>query len=163
MRLSKKNIIHLCVLTGIYLLFVLALTRFKYAYGSELDWGGQHYAIPDYFRKLFYKTGDFFPSFAPNIGCGENIYNLSYYGLYSPIILFSYLLPFVKMSTYIQIVSIIGIIDMDASEIHRQHSVCTELCVSLFSAPYLPQSQAHNVRELYAVPAFRFYGYRGLF
>jgi len=110
MKLSKKNIIHLCVLTGIYLLFVLALTRFKYAYGSELDWGGQHYAIPDYFRKLFYKTGDFFPSFAPNIGCGENIYNLSYYGLYSPIILFSYLLPFVKMSTYIQIVSIIGII-----------------------------------------------------
>ena len=94
MKLSKKNIIHLCVLTGIYLLFVLALTRFKYAYGSELDWGGQHYAIPDYFRKLFYKTGDFFPSFAPNIGCGENIYNLSYYGLYSPIILFSYLLPF---------------------------------------------------------------------
>ena len=54
MKLSKKNIIHLCVLTGIYLLFVLALTRFKYAYGSELDWGGQHYAIPDYFRKLFY-------------------------------------------------------------------------------------------------------------
>ena len=44
MKLSKKNIIHLCVLTGIYLLFVLALTRFKYAYGSELDWGGQHYA-----------------------------------------------------------------------------------------------------------------------
>ena len=36
MKLSKKNIIHLCVLTGIYLLFVLALTRFKYAYGSEL-------------------------------------------------------------------------------------------------------------------------------
>lgn len=23
---------------------------------------------------------------------------------------------------------------MDAAEIHRQHSVCTELCVSLFSA-----------------------------
>ena len=37
MKLSKKNIIHLCVLTGIYLLFVLALTRFKYAYGSELS------------------------------------------------------------------------------------------------------------------------------
>ena len=62
MRLSKKNIIHLCVLTGIYLLFVLALTRFKFAYGSELDWGGQHYAIPDYFRKLFYtKQGTFSP------------------------------------------------------------------------------------------------------
>lgn len=110
MKLSKRNIFHLCLLTGIYLVFVLLLTRFEYAYGSELDWGGQHYAIPDYFRKLFYKTGDIFPSFAPNIGGGENIYNLSYYGLYSPIIMFSYLLPFVKMSTYIQAVSIIGII-----------------------------------------------------
>ena len=137
MKLSKKNIIHLCVLTGIYLLFVLALTRFKYAYGSELDWGGQHYAIPDYFRKLFYKTGDFFPSFAPNLYT-DSIHNRHYS---KPV----------------------DILYMDASEIHRQHSVCTELCVSLFSAPYLPQSQAHNVRELYAVPAFRFYGYRGLF
>ena len=36
MKLSKKNIIHLCVLTGIYLLFVLALTRFKYAYALSL-------------------------------------------------------------------------------------------------------------------------------
>ena len=61
MKLSKKNIIHLCVLTGIYLLFVLALTRFKYAYGSELDWGGQHYAIPDYSESSFTKQGTFFP------------------------------------------------------------------------------------------------------
>ena len=56
MRLSKKNIIHLCVLTGIYLLFVLALTRFKYAYGSELDWGGQHYAIPVSYTHLTLPT-----------------------------------------------------------------------------------------------------------
>ena len=157
MKLSKKNIIHLCVLTGIYLLFVLALTRFKYAYGSELDWGGQHYAIPDYFRKLFYKTGDFFPSFAPNIGCGENIYNLSYYALCENVHLYT---DSIHNRHYSKPVDILY---MDASEIHRQHSVCTELCVSLFSTPYLPQSQAHNVRELYAVPAFRFYGYRGLF
>ena len=53
MKLSKKNIIHLCVLTGIYLLFVLALTRFKYAYGSELDWGGQHYATRRFINKSF--------------------------------------------------------------------------------------------------------------
>ena len=104
MKLSKRNIFHLCLLTGIYLVFVLLLTRFEYAYGSELDWGGQHYAIPDYFRKLFYKTGDIFPSFAPNIGGGENIYNLSYYGLYSPIIMFSYffmtLLSYEKFSKH---------------------------------------------------------------
>lgn len=109
MKLKKKNIIHIAVLIGVYALLVLAMTRFKYAFGSKMDWGGQHYAIPDYFRKLFYETGEFFPSFAPNIGAGENIYNLSYYGLFSPIILFSYLLPFVKMSTYIQVVSVLGV------------------------------------------------------
>ncbi len=149
MKLSKKNIIHLCVLTGIYLLFVLALTRFKYAYGSELDWGGQHYAIPDYFRKLFYKTGDFFPSFAPNIGCGENIYNLSYYGLYSPLILFSYLLPFVKMSTYIQIVSIIGIIAslwifyIWMRQKFTDNTAFALSFVFLFSAPLIFHSHRH--------------------
>ena len=108
-RLNKKHICRLGILLGVYVLMVLLLMRFKYAYGSDLDWNGQHYAIPDYFRKLFYDTGEFFPSFAPNIGAGANIYYLSYYGLYSPIILISYLLPWVKMATYIQAVSIIGI------------------------------------------------------
>lgn len=148
-KLNKKNAIHLCILIGVYLIFVLALTRFKYAYGSELDWGGQHYAIPDYFRKLFYKTGDFFPSFAPNIGGGENIYNLSYYGLYSPIILFSYLLPFVKMSTYIQIVSVIGVI---ASVVifyiwmkgkFTDNAAFALSIVFLFSAPLIFHSHRH--------------------
>lgn len=107
-NIRRTKYVHYAVLTAIYAAVVLLLTHFKYAYGSELDWASQHYAIPDYFRKLFYETGDLFPSFAAHIGGGENIYNLSYYGLYSPIILFSYLLPFVKMSVYIQAVSLIG-------------------------------------------------------
>lgn len=106
-KFGRINIIHIAVLTVIFAVVVLLIMRFEYAYGSNTDWDGQHYAIPDYFRKLFYETGDFFPSFAPNLGAGENIYYLAYYGLYSPIILISYLLPFVKMSTYIQAASII--------------------------------------------------------
>ncbi len=109
MRLKKKNYIHIAVLTALYLLLVLVLTRFRYAYGSQLDWSAQHFAIPDIFRKQFYKTGELFPSFVFNLGAGENIYNLSYYGLYSPIILLSYLFPFVPMYVYIQIVSILGV------------------------------------------------------
>lgn len=108
-RTNRKHLIRIAILLGIYAVLVLLLTRFKYAYGSNLDWAGQHYAIPDYFRKLFYETGELFPSFAPNVGAGENIYYLSYYGLYSPFILLSYLLPFVKMSTYLQAISMIGI------------------------------------------------------
>ncbi|WP_124101188.1 YfhO family protein [Ruminococcus sp. Marseille-P6503] len=107
-KFGRINIIHITALTVVYAAVVLLIMRFEYAYGSNTDWGGQHYAIPDYFRKLFYETGDIFPSFAANLGAGENIYNFSYYGLYSPIILISYLLPFVKMPVYIQAVSIIG-------------------------------------------------------
>ncbi|MBR6046184.1 MAG: YfhO family protein [Ruminococcus sp.] len=90
------------------LLFAAAVSAFLlcgYAFGSSLDWSSQHYALPDMFRTLFYDTGELFPSFAPNIGAGENIYYFSYYGLLSPVILLSYALPFVKMSVYIQVSS----------------------------------------------------------
>ena len=66
--------------------------------------------FPDYLRKLFYDTGDFFPNFAFNLGGGQNIYNISYYGLFNPIILISYLLPFVSMMTYIEFSMIVCLI-----------------------------------------------------
>ncbi len=109
MKLKKKNYIHIAIALGLYLIMVLVITRFTYAYGSDLDWSAQHFAIPDNFRRQFYDTGDLFPSFLFNLGAGENIYNLSYYGLYSPIILLSYLFPFVPMYIYIQIASILGV------------------------------------------------------
>ncbi len=40
---------------------------------------------------------------------GQNIYNFAYYGLLSPLILPSYLLPFIKMEDYLMAVSIMGI------------------------------------------------------
>lgn len=70
-------------------------------FGSRVDWLSQHSVFPDYFRRRFYETGSLFPDIAWNLGGGQNIYNLSYYGLYNPVILFSYLLPFVKMDTYL--------------------------------------------------------------
>ena len=36
------------------------------------------------------------------IGGGQNIYNFGYYGLYNPLYLLSYLLPFVDMAVYVQ-------------------------------------------------------------
>lgn len=77
-------------------LFVLRFGIF----GAKVDWFSQHSVLPDYFRQQFYETGELFPEFAMNIGGGQNICNFSYYGLYSPILLVSYLLPFVKMSDY---------------------------------------------------------------
>ena len=75
-----------------------------------MDWISQHSVIPDYFRKQFYATGKLFPEFAMNLGGGQNIYNYSYYGLYSPLFLLSYALPFVKMSTYVIVMEILCLI-----------------------------------------------------
>lgn len=70
--------------------------------GTKVDWLSQHSVYPDYFRKLFYKTGNLFPQFAAELGGGQNIWNFSYYGLYSPLFWISFLLPWVKMTTYMQ-------------------------------------------------------------
>lgn len=76
-------------------------------FGSRVDWISQHSVLPDYFRQRFYQTGDLFPDMAWNLGGGQNIYNFSYYGLFSPVILFSYLLPFIKMDVYIMVSSVL--------------------------------------------------------
>ncbi|HML37403.1 MAG TPA: YfhO family protein [Bacillota bacterium] len=69
--------------------------------GSSTDWISQHTVFPDYFRTLFYETGDLFPNYAVNLGAGQNLFNFSYYGFLSPAVLVSYLFPFVKMTAYI--------------------------------------------------------------
>ena len=106
----KNDIISVLTLIIISLVIVLILVNFTNFFGSKKDWLSQHIMFPDYLRKLFYDTGDFFPNFAFNLGGGQNIYNISYYGLFNPIILISYLLPFVSMITYIQFSMIVCLI-----------------------------------------------------
>lgn len=89
------------------LILVLSFLGSKHLYGSNVDWLSQHSVIPEYFRDLFYETKRLIPNLAFNLGASQNIYNYSYYGLLSPIILISYLLPFISMTTYIQGASII--------------------------------------------------------
>lgn len=105
-RLDRRDHKILFAAAIFYIVCIAVYTRFfSQTFGSTLDWSNQHFAIPDLLRKQFYETGELFPSFAPNIGAGENIYVLSYYGLYSPVIMLSYLLPFVSMAVYIQVSS----------------------------------------------------------
>lgn len=85
---------------------VLLISSGNRIFGSTIDWLPQHIAFPDYFRQLFYKTHNFLPSFAFSLGAGQNIYNFSYYGLYNPLIIFSFFFPFIKMSTYISLMNI---------------------------------------------------------
>lgn len=109
-KMNKRDYFYILIPIISFIAIILFITNGMYLYGSELDWLGQHVTIPDYFRTLFYETKSLFPDFALNIGNGQNIYNLSYYGLLSPIILISYLLPKVDMVTYIIYSSIITII-----------------------------------------------------
>lgn len=94
-----------CLTLGFCYLFCLRYGVF----GANVDWISQHSVLPDYFRRQFYDTGQLFPEFAANIGGGQNIYHFSYYGLYNPVLLPSYLLPFVKMSDYMMAVQLLSL------------------------------------------------------
>ena len=100
-KITKKDILSNLILISTFIIIYLFLTRNNHLFASNIDFKYQHYLIPEYFRTLFYNTNDLFPNFAPNLGSGQNIYYLSYYGLYNPYILISYLFPFIKMIDYL--------------------------------------------------------------
>lgn len=119
-------------------------------FGTDVDWLNQHSVFPDYFRRRFYQTGQFFPSLALQLGGGENIYRNSYYGLYSPVYLLSYFLPFVKMSDYVIGVSMLNIAAsvilmyrwLMSVDLGQKLSTWGA-CVYLFAAPILYHSYVH--------------------
>ena len=148
-KLNNKDIY---ALGGIILLsagLMIACVCRGVVYGSTMDWSSQHYPIPEYFRTLFYSTHDPFPSYAANLGAGESIYSLSYYGLYSPIILLSYLLPFVPMGYYMMMS---GVLTVFVSECLFYFLLRKSFCIRVtafaaalfaFSMPLIYQSHRH--------------------
>ena len=88
-------------------LFVVSLFCFTNIFGSTMDFLTQHIVFPNYLRELFYSSGKIIPNFMIHLGAGQNIFNIAYYGLLSPITLISYLFPFIKMIDYIIISNII--------------------------------------------------------
>lgn len=102
-KFTNKDNINILILVVIFLIILFSIVGFEHVNGSTVDWDSQHWIFPEYFRTLFYDTGDMFPSFAFNLGAGQNIYNFSYYGLLSPIVLISYLFPFINMVNYIEV------------------------------------------------------------
>ena len=102
-KMNNKDYIYILAIIILFIVILFFLVGTKYVNGSTMDWDSQHWIIPEYFRTLFYDTKDLFPSFAFNLGAGENIYNLSYYGFLSPIVLISYLFPSIKMVNFIEI------------------------------------------------------------
>lgn len=107
---KKEDYINILILCLMYLFIVVLITHGKFMYGSKIDWDVQHWAFPEYFRNLFYDSKSLIPSFAPNIGGGQNIFYFAYYGLLNPIVLISYLFPKINMASYILVTSMIIII-----------------------------------------------------
>ena len=149
-KLDKKDRFNLFWIIIVYLGIALTITHGEYIFGSKIDWGFQHFAFPDYFRKLFYKTGNVFPNFALNIGGGQNIYYFAYYGLLSPIVFIYYLLPFVPMSFYIAFISLVlGVISIWLFyKLIKGFNFDSDLCLVLSlmfacASPLLFQSHRH--------------------
>ena len=109
-KFKKKDYFNLLIISFFVVFMYFFLTKQEYIYGSTTDWKDQHFLFPEYFRNLFYSTGKFIPEFALNIGGGQNIFYFAYYGLLSPIILLSYMFPFIDMMHYIILMSIILLI-----------------------------------------------------
>ena len=102
----KREYKNILILFLILLLIIVIPTGFN-LFGSDTDWLNQHTIFPEYFRQLFYDTGNLIPNFSLNYGAGQNMFNFAYYGLLNPIILISYLLPFIEMRYYIIGINII--------------------------------------------------------
>ena len=107
--MKKKEYKNILILIGIILGIILITKGFN-MFGSDTDWVNQHTIIPDYFRKMFYETGNLIPNFSFNYGSGTNMFDLAYYGFLSPIILLSYVFPFIPMKTYLIGINIIILI-----------------------------------------------------
>ncbi len=104
--MKKKDFLNLFFLTVLVLGVIFFSIYPDKLFGSVTDWGSQHTMLPEYFRTLFYQTGDLFPDFMMHLGAGQNIYNISYYGFLNPIVLLSFFFPFIKMIDFMTIVSI---------------------------------------------------------
>lgn len=146
MRKIDKNYL-IVVLISLISIFIVMPNGTMF--GSMTDWLAQHISFPEYFRNLFYETHEIFPSLALNIGAGQNIYYFSYYGLLNPIILLSYLLPFVNMTVYIIISNMIlyisfGIITYKWLKKHFNDNMSLVLTIiSLLASPVLFHFHRH--------------------
>lgn len=106
-NMEKRDYKNIFILLGIALGSILLIFISGNIFGSNMDFINQHAVLPEYFREYFYTNHKLIPEVFYNLGAGENAFNFSYYGLLSPIILISYLLPFISMRNYIMGSSII--------------------------------------------------------
>lgn len=108
--MKRKNIYPIIFLTCLTIVMIYYITPSSSIFGSNTDWFSQHVNLADYIRNVMLENKTIFPDFAFNIGAGQNIYNISYYGLLRIDVLISCLLPSVEMKDIIITYMIINIL-----------------------------------------------------
>ena len=108
--MKKKQFYPIIFLTCLTLVMIIVITPSSSIFGANTDWLSQHVNLADYIRKTMLETKSFFPDFAFNIGGGQNIYNISYYGLFRPDILIGCLIPGIAMKDIIITYMIINLV-----------------------------------------------------
>lgn len=110
--LKHKQIINeLIAFTLIVISILVFLNLNKVTIGRlDSDFATQHIRLIDYLRNNFWATHDFFQQINFNLGGSQNMVSLYYYGLYNPLIMLSYLFPFISTLYWMQIIFLIIVV-----------------------------------------------------
>ena len=102
--MKKKRLYGILFIT--FLMILVMLCKGSRLFGSTTDWYNQHVVFADFFRLL--ASSHALPSsLAIQLGAGMNLFHLSYYGLFNPLLYGSLLVPFLDMSFYLSFLNLL--------------------------------------------------------
>lgn len=108
---KRKRIFYLLAFVLIVFVIYLYLELNGLSFGkNSSDFLHQHSRFFDYFRKNFWKTGDFMPSMTMNYGGTQDFSNLYYHGYLNPYLVLSLFFPFITTFTWIKIIEVLTLI-----------------------------------------------------
>ena len=102
---NKKNLLYITLTIIVSLLIMLTISIY-----NSTNYLKEEISTIEYIRTLYYNNFNLIPDFATNLKNGISTYSLIEYGFLSPIVLISYLLPFLNIKVYLNIISFILLI-----------------------------------------------------
>ncbi|MDR3116884.1 MAG: YfhO family protein [Bifidobacteriaceae bacterium] len=99
------SIIEISILAFLLFIFFWYGLADRYMPSMAPDALNQHIQFMENFRDQFYNSGNILPQFIPNLGGGQNAFYFGYHGLFNPIILPFYALPFLSGYSYYFIIA----------------------------------------------------------
>lgn len=154
--MRKQTYLHLLILVSITFLTMLILPGSDHIFASQVDWLDQHVVFWDYFRDLYLQQRILYPDFAMQLGSGVNVFSLTYYGMFHPLLILSYLIPQVEMIDYLQAASMFSVILsvvllyvwLSLHDINRRIA-CISCILFAFSAPLIFQAHRQIMFVMY--------------